>query len=374
MLRAEKKYLLLTLRIFSATGGIEKMCRILGKVLSDITLDSSSGSFVYSLHDSFTTEMDYPYFSHESYKRFGSNKFKFLLFALKRAIQSDVIVLSHVNLIVIGWIVKLISPSKKVVLIAHGREVWNNLSFYKQIFIRSIDKFIAVSDFTKNKMLSNNRIKEESVFVINNCLDPFLVKKENHLNASALKLQYDVRPSTKVILTIARVAEKDREKGYLRVIASLQKLKNNFPDLLYIIAGSIDLKEKLFVDKILHENGLSDNVIFTGFVNNNYLSALLSICHVFVMPSTKEGFGVVFLEAMYFGKPVIAGNVDGSKDALLDGKLGKLINPNISDEIANAIIEVLNNEKKYIPDNELLMANFSFETYKQNFQKLMLTL
>jgi phosphatidylinositol alpha-1,6-mannosyltransferase len=370
MLIAEKKFLFLTLRIFSATGGIERMCRILGKALSDLASTSISGTTVFSLYDSCNTEMDYSYFSKDAYRRFGANKFKFILASVKRALKSDVIVLSHVNLIAIGWLIKIISPSKKVILIAHGREVWFKLRWHQQFFMRSIDKIVAVSHFTKNKLLSKNRIKEESVFVINNCIDPFLVKNENPLLASELKQKFNVKPRTKVILTLARVAEKDREKGYIRVISSLQKIKNSFPDFLYIIAGSIDPKEKRYVDKILHETGLVEKVIFTDFINPKYIPSLFSLCHAFVMPSTKEGFGVVFLEAMYFGKPVIAGNVDGSADALLNGKLGKLIDPNDTDEIADAIKEVLTNEGKYKADNEILMANFGFEVYKKNFEKL----
>lgn len=370
MLKAENKYLFLTLRIFSATGGIERMCRILGKALSDLTSKTISGFTVFSLYDACKTEMDYPYFSNDSYKRFGTNKFNFILASVKKALKSDVIVLSHVNLIAVGWLIKIISPSKKVILIAHGREVWGKLRWHQQFFIGSIDKIVAVSHFTKNKLLSKNRINEEKVIVINNCIDPFLVRNESSLLVSELKLQFNIQPETKVILTLARVAEKDREKGYVRVINSLEKIKNSFPDFKYIIAGSIDLTEKKYVDKILHETGLVGKVILTGFIKPNYMTALFSLSNVFVMPSTKEGFGVVFLEAMYFGKPVIAGNVDGSVDALLNGKLGKLIDPNDTDEIADAIKEVLTNEGKYKADNEELMANFGFEVYKKKFEKL----
>jgi glycosyltransferase involved in cell wall biosynthesis len=369
MLMAEKKYLFLTLRIFSATGGIEKMCRILGKALSDLTSKTVSGFTIFSLYDTCKTEMDYPYFSNDSYKRFGTNKLKFILASVKRAFKSDVIVLSHINLVSIGWLIKIISPSKKIILIAHGREVWVKLRWHQRLFIGSIDKIVAVSHFTKNNLLSKNKINEEKVIVVNNCIDPFLVKNESSLLASELKLQFNIKPETKVILTLARVAKKDREKGYVRVINSLGRIKNSFPDFIYIIAGSIDLNEKKYVDKILHETGLVDKVIFTGFIKPNYLSALFSLSNVFVMPSTKEGFGVVFLEAMYFGIPVIAGNVGGSADALLNGKLGKLINPNDTDEISEAIIDVFTNEDKYKADNEVLMANFGFEVYKKKFEK-----
>ena len=61
------------------------------------------------------------------------------------------------------------------------------------------------------------------------------------------------------------------------------------------------------------------------------------------MPSKKEGFGYVFLEALACGKPVIAGNCDGSRDPLLDGELGQLVDPDNVDEVADAIRRVVDN-------------------------------
>jgi len=62
------------------------------------------------------------------------------------------------------------------------------------------------------------------------------------------------------------------------------------------------------------------------------------------MPSKKEGFGIVFLEALACGKPVIAGNKDGSVDAVLNGELGILVNPDDEDDIAKELIKVLKND------------------------------
>ena len=87
------------------------------------------------------------------------------------------------------------------------------------------------------------------------------------------------------------------------------------------------------------------------------------------MPSRKEGFGIVFIEAMYYGLPVIAGNMDGSSDALLHGKLGQLVNPDSVEEIANAISNILKNKPSYIPDRKLLIQHFSYETYKNNLER-----
>ena len=89
------------------------------------------------------------------------------------------------------------------------------------------------------------------------------------------------------------------------------------------------------------------------------------------MPSTKEGFGIVFIEAMYYRLPVIAGNKDGSTDALLNGELGLLIEPNSSIEIEKAVNKIIENKKAYKPNRQLLMENFGYDVYKKKLQQIL---
>ena len=89
------------------------------------------------------------------------------------------------------------------------------------------------------------------------------------------------------------------------------------------------------------------------------------------MPSMKEGFGIVFIEAMYYGLPVIAGNMDGSVDALCNGELGLLVDPYNQGEIRQAIEKVLANKEAYIPNRELLMKNFSYASYKSKLEQML---
>ena len=92
---------------------------------------------------------------------------------------------------------------------------------------------------------------------------------------------------------------------------------------------------------------------------------------LYVMPSTKEGFGIVFIEAMYYGLPVIACNKDGSADALLNGKLGLLIEPNSAREIELAVNKIINNVDAYKPNHNLLMENFGYDAYKKKLDKIL---
>jgi glycosyltransferase involved in cell wall biosynthesis len=92
---------------------------------------------------------------------------------------------------------------------------------------------------------------------------------------------------------------------------------------------------------------------------------------LYVMPSYNEGFGIVFIEAMYYGLPVIAGNKDGSVDALLNGKLGTLIDPMDINALKNAIKYNFENTNKGIVDKAVLMAHFEYEVYKEKVNRIL---
>ena len=95
---------------------------------------------------------------------------------------------------------------------------------------------------------------------------------------------------------------------------------------------------------------LQDNVVFTGYVTEDKKAFYYNAAEIFIMPSRElengdvEGFGIVFLEANAYRKPVIGGKSGGVVDAIVDGKTGLLVNPTDAKEIAFAIIRLLGNK------------------------------
>ena len=107
----------------------------------------------------------------------------------------------------------------------------------------------------------------------------------------------------------------------------------------YIIVGHGD--DRARVEAIAHEWGVADAIVFAGFVPDEELADHYRLADVFAMPSTGEGFGIVFLEAMACGTPVLAGDVDGSVDAVDHGRLGRTVDPNDVSAIAEGLIALL---------------------------------
>jgi phosphatidyl-myo-inositol dimannoside synthase len=91
----------------------------------------------------------------------------------------------------------------------------------------------------------------------------------------------------------------------------------------YVVAGSGD--DRAFLERVAARFGVSDRVHFTGAVSDSELVMLYRECSAFVLPSSKEGFGIVFLEAMFFGAPVIAAAEKGALDVVHHDETGLLV-------------------------------------------------
>ncbi len=366
--------LFLTLRTFSATGGIEKVCKVLSKGLCDLQKEATLQNVkIYSMYDR-QDELDKKYIKDDCFKGFAERKIKFVLEAINLGRKTNVVVLSHINLLLIGLLIKICSPKTKLILIAHGIEVWNPVSMVRRWGFKKCNLILTVSSFTRNRMMELFNIPFNKIIVLNNCLDPFLQQPSTRQKDELLLRKTGFLPSDFVLLTLTRLSSKERYKGYDNVLLSIKTLKQSYPGIKYLIVGKFDEEEIKRVGKIIDELDIKQNVFLSGFVPDEELAKYFQLADVYVMPSKKEGFGIVFIEAMFYGLPVIAGNKDGSTDALLDGKMGLLVDPDNQQEIDSAIEKILLNQPAFIPDNELLLQHFDFLNYKKKVKNILYSL
>jgi glycosyltransferase involved in cell wall biosynthesis len=366
------RILFLTLRTFSVTGGIEKVSKVAGKALYDLCKESGNELNVCSMYDD-QNAADEKYFPEKAFTGFGIKRLLFTYKCVFKGIKNDAVILSHANLLPVGFCIKLLAPKTKLILIAHGIEAWKPFTGFKKKMLFKCDQILSVSRYTKNVLIALNGFPEASIRVLNNCLDPFLEEPVVKEKDPDLLERYRLKKEDTVLMTLTRLAARERYKGYDIVIQSLKKLRETNPHLKYLIVGKYDNKEKARLDKMIAKAGLRDQVIFSGFVPDKALADHFNLADIYIMPSEKEGFGIVFIEAMYYNKPVIAGNKDGSTDALLDGKLGLLVNPENLEEVTCAITKMMDHKEQYLPNRELLMENFSFPVYKEKWREVLNT-
>ncbi|AYL97235.1 glycosyltransferase family 4 protein [Mucilaginibacter celer] len=337
-----KKVTLFTLQTFGATGGIQKMTRTLGHSLYRVALKNKWRFELWSAYDKQTDLMQ-QYLPPACFKGFGINRVSFVLKTIFNPVILDVAILSHVNLAILGHILKFINPHCQIWLVAHGIEVWRPLSFFKRALLNNCDKVICVSNFTMQQMVSRHGISEKKCVVLNNAIDPFMQLPHAFAKPEKLLRRYGLNHDDVIIFSLTRLACTEQYKGYDQVIRTLNHLKTKFPQIKYVLSGKYDQQEQIRIQKLIDEYGVKDQIILTGFIDEQELAEHFLLADLFVLPSKKEGFGIVFIEAMACGLPVICGNVDGSVDAIRNGELGEAIDPDDLDQLSEAISRHLQN-------------------------------
>jgi phosphatidylinositol alpha-1,6-mannosyltransferase len=146
------------------------------------------------------------------------------------------------------------------------------------------------------------------------------------------------------LLTIARL--RDAYKGHDVLIRALALVRREVPDVELVVIGDGPLRGDL--ERLASTVGVTDAVRFLGTVSDDERDRWLRRTDVFTMPSrlpadgrAGEGFGIVYLEAAAYGKPVVAGNVAGALDAVADGETGLLVDPTDERAVADALARLL---------------------------------
>lgn len=157
----------------------------------------------------------------------------------------------------------------------------------------------------------------------------------------------------KIILTVGRLAGRERDKGHRMIIRCLPRVLAAVPDALYIIAG--DGPDRPYLEEMARTCGVANRVVFLGLVPHDELPDLYANCDVFAMPSAAatgvhgglitEGFGMVFLEASASGIPVLGSRSGGIPDAVADGVTGFLVDPASECELVTALVTLLRDEE-----------------------------
>lgn len=338
------------------------------KAISESSNDVNCKFIALSLHDK---ENDTRYIESDNFKAFNSNKLGFILNVIRESLNSNIIILGHINLYPLGLLLKTFG--KNVILITHGIEVWHNFTFFKKILLLKSNMVFCVSDFTKNKILNNINIDSEKIRIVHNTIDPFFNTNVNKSIRRNIKTKYSIKPSTKVLLTVSRMRYWDREKGYERVLKIIPKLKSTFDDLKYFLIGPADNDEILRISKLADDLNISSNFHILTDVSEKELPGFYDVADLFIMPSKKEGFGIAYLESLACGTPVLAGNKDGSLEPLMNGKLGFLTDPDDIDEITKKIINIFKNkEMKNLTDPKYLASavykEFGFDKFKSKIE------
>ena len=228
-------------------------------------------------------------------------------------------------------------PATRTVAVVHGIDAWDLPKGPRRRALARVDRIVAVSRFTRDRVAALPGIDPARLRVLPNSFDEAAFTPGP--KPPALLARYGLQPDQPVLLTVSRLDPTERYKGHAEVLAALPELQRDFPGLRYLIAGQGGYADDL--RRQAQALSVADRVIFAGFVPTSELADHYRLADALVMPSRGEGFGIVFLEAMACGRPVLAGNTDGSVDALDDGRLGVLVDPGDRAALVGALRQVL---------------------------------
>lgn len=361
----------LTLRTFRDTGGIQKVCRSLCRTLSD--LDPAVYKLeVLSLYDD-TNDLDERYLQVKNFKGFSNRKIPFLKYAVQAGSNTDVLLLSHVNLLPVAMLVKILHPAVKIVLICHGTEIWRPLAWYKRKFLQRHVVLWSVSRYTSLKVMQQHQIRKRQIHIIPNGLDPFFIVPSQLKKPESLLAKYNLKNNCIVFLSLARMTQHDQDKGYEQLIHLLPLLMEGKINFCYLIGGETDEHEKFRLQQLIRKYDLHHHVKMIGFIPEDELVPHYLLADLFILPSKKEGFGLVFIEAAACGCRIICGKDDGSCAAVLHGQLGKMIDANHRVEFHEAVLSSVNSCRRpgsAQMQQDLCLANFSYEIHHKHVHQL----
>ena len=250
--------------------------------------------------------------------------------------RPDLILMTHVHFSpAAAWLKSIVGVPYAVV--AHGVDVWGVRNRRMIRALRRADRLLAVSNFTRERMRADLGVSGDRIGLVPNTFDADEFRPEP--KAHYLLKRFQLESDQPVILTVARLASADRYKGYDQILGVLPAIKEVQPSVRYLLAGSGP--DRARIEALIRKLGVEENVTLAGYVPDHELRDFYNLCDVFAMPSKGEGFGIVFLEALACGKPVVAGNKDGSVDAVANGHLGVLIDPDDLNQLKEALILIL---------------------------------
>jgi phosphatidyl-myo-inositol dimannoside synthase len=328
-----KSLVLVTLDIYSRTGGIARYMTRFLTALSELHEHKIQvPCTAISLWDGIEDGKKAP----PGIRFFPCNHRKFLaIFVFVRQLltqKPDIIVYGHVLFTPLAILARIIRPHAQQFLIVYGIEVWGgkhrSVPKWERWLVQHLfDRIITISRYTQGKMMEVYGI-DENRFAM---LPPAV-------NIESKSSQSDISEQIKLI-SVCRLTPEDRYKGVDQVIRVLPHILKRYPNVAYTVIGEGPLKAEL--KKLAEEFGVSKYVHFMGHVSDAELQWAYKQSSIFVLPSSGEGFGIVFLEAFLHFLPVICGNTDASVEVVTNGYNGITVHPKSPTELTDAIIRLI---------------------------------
>lgn len=220
-------------------------------------------------------------------------------------------------------------------VMTYGKEVWHPLPPQQRRALQQAHSLWTISRYSRDQASAANQLDPHRIHLV-----PCVVDGTSFApgpQSPALVDRYDLA-GAKVLMTVARLWSGDIYKGVDVTIRALPTILSQHPQVKYLVVGRGDDQPRLA--HLAQELGVAAQVIFAGYVPTHQLVEHYRLADAYVMPS-QEGFGIVYLEALTCGLPVLSGDADGSADPLQDGRMGWRVPHRDPQAVAQACLAML---------------------------------
>lgn len=306
------------------------------------------------------------------FRGYGRAKLPLALRALRLGLaRHPIVIAAHPNLVALVLTMKALAPQLKSIVLTHGIEVWKPLDYVRQQGLRRADLVLAPSADTARKLVNVQGVPVERVRHLPWGLDPDFLRVTSE--QGEFQDLTPPLPKGRLVLTVGRLAANERYKGVDILIESLPRVLSRVPDLHLVVVGDGDDRARL--EELAKAKDLAGRVHFLGHLSEHELVTCYRRCTLFAMPSRGEGFGLVYLEAMALGKPVVGPNYGAPAEFIRNNEHGLLVDPQDSEAVARALIELLTSPERALrmgqAARDWVTAEYSFDRFRDRFCRLL---
>lgn len=350
----------------TATGGVQRICRHAATVLTAMAEEADRSCRLLGLNDPPGEHRVSVGDRQAVVEGLGRARGRLARETVRAAGTAELLYLGHPHLAPLALLARLRRPGLPVWVATYGIDVWEPLSLPRRLALGRADGVTALSRYSRDRLVDVQGVDPGRVHLVPPALDP------GFLDADAGELP-DVGGDGPRLLTVARLAASERYKGVDHVLRALPLVRKAYPNVDYVVVGDGD--DRVRLERLADDAGARDAVRFVGERTGQDLLAHYAACDVFVMPSRAEGFGIVFLEAMAFGKPVIGGDHGGTRDVVVDGETGYLVRHGDIDALADRLVRLLKDEdlrrRMGQAGRRRVLDRYTFEAFHERLSELL---
>ncbi len=309
---------------FDVIGGVQTSGRIAWEGIVETMRSRSNLQKAYFF--CYGKEKEQTEFDTGFQSTWASTKHKAIFAALRRRWPAQTVLIWHIHLLKLLPFFRL--RNAKVILFLHGIEAWKPFAWPMTSLLKRVNLFLSNSDYTWQQFIQLNpsfsQASHETV----------------HLGCGTSSDSEILKPEKPpVVLMLSRLTKSENYKGHQEIIGSWPHVLQQIPDAELWIAGDGDLREEL--ERLVEEYRLEDKVRFLGWVSESKKNELLARCCCLAMPSRREGFGLVYLEAMRLGRPCLVSTLDAGREVIHPPEAGVAVDPTKIHDLADKICFLL---------------------------------